>query len=143
MVCGDPAQGDVTYFSGFPVDQVSPISCPDNLAFDSVGNLWISTDGAPSGIGRADGLFKVTLDGAERGKVEQFLALPRESETCGPIIHDEERTVFVSVQHPGEEGTFDAPNSYFPDYVPAGTTPAPGQVRAPRPAVVQVFRTDA
>ncbi|RAX47214.1 phosphatase [Arthrobacter sp. AQ5-06] len=143
MVCGDPAQGDVTYFSGFPVDQVSPISCPDNLAFDSVGNLWISTDGAPSGIGRADGLFKVTLDGAGRGKVEQFLAVPRDAETCGPIIHDDERTVFVSVQHPGEDGTFDAPNSYFPDYVPAGTTPAPGQARAPRPSVVQVFRTDA
>ncbi|HJW00872.1 MAG TPA: PhoX family phosphatase [Arthrobacter sp.] len=140
MVCGDPAQGDVTYFSGFPVDQVSPISCPDNLAFDSVGNLWISTDGAPSGIGRADGLFKVTLDGAERGKVEQFLAVPRDAETCGPIVHDEERTVFVSVQHPGEDGTFDAPNSYFPDYVAAGTTPAPGQARAPRPSVVQVFR---
>ncbi|MEV7135644.1 PhoX family phosphatase [Arthrobacter sp. NPDC093128] len=140
MVCGDPAQGDVTYFSGFPVDQVSPISCPDNLAFDSVGNLWISTDGAPAGIGRADGLFKVTLDGADRGKVEQFLAVPRDAETCGPIVHDDERTVFVSVQHPGEEGTFDAPNSYFPDYVPAGTTPARGQARAPRPSVVQVFR---
>ncbi|MDQ0922425.1 secreted PhoX family phosphatase [Pseudarthrobacter sp. W1I19] len=139
MVCGDPAQGDITYFSGFPVDKVSPISCPDNLAFDSVGNLWISTDGAPSGIGRADGLFKVTLDGAERGKVEQFLAVPRDAETCGPIVHDDERSVFVSVQHPGEEGTFEAPNSYFPDYVPAGTTPAAGQVRAPRPAVVQVF----
>lgn len=140
MVCGDPAQGDVTYFSGFPVDQVSPISCPDNLAFDSVGNLWISTDGAPSGIGRADGLFKVTLEGAERGKVEQFLAVPRDAETCGPIIHDEERTVFVAVQHPGEDGTFDAQVSFFPDYVPAGTTPAPGQARAPRPSVVQVFR---
>ncbi|MDQ0078963.1 PhoX family protein [Arthrobacter oryzae] len=140
MVCGDPAQGDVTYFSGFPVNKVSPISCPDNLAFDSVGNLWISTDGAPSGIGKADGLFKVTLDGAERGKVEQFLAVPRDAETCGPIIHDDERTVFVAVQHPGEEGTFDAPNSYFPDYVPAGTTPARGQARAPRPSVVQVFR---
>lgn len=143
MVCGDPAQGDVTYFSGFPVDKVSPISCPDNLAFDSVGNLWISTDGAPSGIGRADGLFKVTLDGAERGKVEQFLAVPRDAETCGPIIHDAERTVFVSVQHPGEDGTFDAQVSFFPDYVPAGTTPALGQARAPRPSVVQVFRTDA
>lgn len=140
MVCGDPAQGDVTYFSGFPADQVSPISCPDNLAFDSVGNLWISTDGAPAGIGRADGLFKVTLDGADRGKVEQFLAVPRDAETCGPIVHDDERTVFVSVQHPGEEGTFDAPNSYFPDYVPAGTTPAAGKARAPRPSVVQVFR---
>ncbi|SLK00462.1 PhoX family protein [Arthrobacter sp. P2b] len=143
MVCGDPAQGDVTYFSGFPVDKVSPISCPDNLAFDSVGNLWISTDGAPSGIGRADALFKVTLDGAERGKVEQFLAVPRDAETCGPIIHDEERTVFVAVQHPGEDGTFEKQVSFFPDYLPAGTTPAPGQARAPRPSVIQVFRTDA
>ncbi|MEC5179281.1 PhoX family protein [Arthrobacter sp. CG_A4] len=142
MVCGDPAQGDVTYFSGFPVDKVSPISCPDNLAFDSVGNLWISTDGAPSGIGKADGLFKVTLDGAERGRVEQFLAVPRDGETCGPIIHDEERTVFVSVQHPGEDGTFDAQLSFFPDYVGAGTTPKRGQARAPRPSVVQVYRAD-
>lgn len=142
MVCGDPSTGDVTYFSGFPVDQVSPISCPDNLAFDSVGNLWISTDGAPSGIGKADGLFKVTLDGAERGRVEQFLAVPREAETCGPIIHDEERTVFVAVQHPGEDGTFADQHSFFPDYIPAGSTPARGQVRAPRPSVVQVFRTD-
>jgi secreted PhoX family phosphatase len=143
MVCGDPSTADATYFSGFPADQVSPISCPDNLAFDSVGNLWIATDGAPSGIGKADGLFKVTLDGAERGRVEQFLAVPRDGETCGPIIHDQERTVFVSVQHPGEDGTFDAPLSFFPDYVPAGTTPARGQARAPRPAVVQVFRKDA
>lgn len=143
MVCGDPAQGDVTYFSGFPVDKVSPISCPDNLAFDSVGNLWISTDGAPSGIGKADGLFKVTLDGAERGRVEQFLAVPRDGETCGPIIHDQERTVFVSVQHPGEDGSFDEQLSFFPDYVAEGSTPAPGQVRAPRPSVVQVFRTDS
>ena len=140
MVCGDPAKNSATYFAGFPASQVSPISCPDNVAFDSVGNLWISTDGAPSSIGYADGLFKVTLDGAERGRVEQFLAVPRDAETCGPVIHDDERTVFVSVQHPGEEGSFDAPNSYFPDYVAAGTTPAPGQVRAPRPSVVQVFR---
>ncbi|MEO5994879.1 MAG: PhoX family phosphatase [Arthrobacter sp.] len=140
LVCGDPAQNKSAYFSGFPADQVSPISCPDNLAFDSVGNLWISTDGAPSTTGQADGLFKVTLDGAERGRVEQFLAVPRDAETCGPIVHDEERTVFVAVQHPGEDGSFEAQNSFFPDYVAAGTSPKPGQVRAPRPSVVQVFR---
>jgi len=142
MVCGDPAKNSAAYFAGFPASQVSPISCPDNVAFDSVGNLWISTDGAPSSIGYADGLFKVTLDGADRGKVEQFLAVPRDAETCGPVIHDDERTVFVAVQHPGEEGTFAEQHSYFPDYVPAGATPKPGQVRAPRPSVVQVFRTD-
>ncbi|WP_332760845.1 PhoX family protein [Pseudarthrobacter sp.] len=143
MVCGDPATDKFTYFSGFPVDKVSPISCPDNLAFDSVGNLWISTDGAPAGIGKADGLFKVTLEGAERGKVEQFLAVPKEGETCGPIIHDDERTVFVAVQHPGEDGSFEKQSSFFPDYVKEGATPARGEARAPRPSVIQVFRTDA
>lgn len=141
LVAGDPAKNPSAYFSGFPVDKVSPISCPDNLAFDSVGNLWISTDGAPSSIGYADGLFKVTLDGKERGRVEQFLAVPRDAETCGPIVHDEERSVFVAVQHPGEDGSFAAQNSFFPDYVQAGSTPKPGQARIPRPSIVQVYRS--
>ncbi|WP_077490512.1 PhoX family protein [Sinomonas mesophila] len=139
LVAGDPAQFGNTYFAGYPVDQVSPISCPDNLAFDSVGNLWISTDGAPGKIGYNDGLFKVTLEGPERGKVEQFLSVPRDAETCGPIVRDAERHVFVSVQHPGEEGTYAAPNSYFPDYLPAGTAARPGQFAGPRPSVVQIL----
>ncbi|WP_104053006.1 MULTISPECIES: PhoX family phosphatase [unclassified Arthrobacter] len=143
MLCGDPAQGDATYFSGYPQELVSPISCPDNLAFDSAGNLWISTDGAPSGIGYNDGLFKVALTGRERGKVEQFLSVPRDGETCGPVIHDEESMVFVAVQHPGEDGSYGAHTSFFPDYVPDGAVPAAGEVRAPRPAVVQVYREDA
>ncbi len=137
LVCGDPAQNASTYFAGFPVDKVSPISCPDNVAFDSRGNLWISTDGAPSTIGYNDGLFKVTLDGPERGKVEQFLAVPRDAETCGPVIHDEQGMIFVAVQHPGEEGSWEAPNSLFPDYAPVGTL-ADGKWGGPRPSVVQV-----
>jgi len=44
------------------------------------------------------------------------------------------------VQHPGEEGSFADQHSFFPDYVAAGTAPKRGQVRAPRPSVVQVFR---
>ncbi|MFC7374811.1 alkaline phosphatase PhoX [Brachybacterium sp. GCM10030267] len=129
MVCGDPEQGDQTYFSGFPQDKVSPISCPDNLAFDSVGNLWISTDGAPSGIGYNDGLFRVTLDGDSRGRVEQFLSVPIDAETCGPIIRDQDQTAFVSVQHPGEDGEWGDQRSYFPDFDGVG----------PKPAVIQVL----
>ncbi|MBO0979596.1 PhoX family phosphatase [Microbacterium sp. SD291] len=137
LLCGDPATFENAYFAGFPKELVSPISCPDNVAFDSEGNLWISTDGAPSTIGLADGLFKVPLTGSERGHVQQFLAVPRDAETCGPVIHDKEGLVFVAVQHPGEDGTFEAPNSLFPDY---GST-APGDVpNAPRPAVVQAYR---
>ncbi len=140
LVCGDPAKNPTAYFSGYPAEKVSPISCPDNLAFDSAGNLWISTDGQPGTIGYCDGLFKVGLEGAERGRVEQFLAVPRDAETCGPIIHDGERTVFVAVQHPGEDGSWAAQVSRFPDYVPVGSNPAAGQGALPRPSVVQVYR---
>ena len=102
LLAGDPETSETAYFSGFPVEKVSPISCPDNLAFDSRGTLWISTDGQPGKIGYADALHKVTLEGPERGRVEQFLAVPADAETCGPVIHDRDDSVFVAVQHPGE-----------------------------------------
>jgi secreted PhoX family phosphatase len=139
LVCGDPAAAG-TYFAGFPHELVAPISCPDNIAFDSRGDLWIATDGAPSTLGHNDGLFHMPLSGADRGYLRQFLAVPREAETCGPVIRDAEGTVLVAVQHPGEEGTFAAPHSYFPDYVAQGADPGPGQWRGPRPSVVQVWR---
>ncbi len=56
------------------------------------------------------------------------------------MIHDRDGSVFVAVQHPGEDGTWDAPQSRFPDYVAPGATPRPGQFAGPRPSVVQVTR---
>ncbi|MDI3331218.1 MAG: PhoX family phosphatase [Micrococcus sp.] len=142
LLAGDPAKSESAYFSGYPKDKVSPISCPDNLAFDSEGNLWISTDGAPGKIGYGDALHKVTLEGRDRGRVEQFLSVPVDAETCGPVIHDQDNSVFVNVQHPGEDGDWGKHTSYFPDFLPAG---GPVQVRdkvaVPRPSVVQVFST--
>jgi secreted PhoX family phosphatase len=54
IVCGDPADPS-TFFAGYDKTKVSPISCPDNAAFDSAGNLWIATDG--NALGGNDGLF--------------------------------------------------------------------------------------
>ncbi|WP_104432298.1 alkaline phosphatase PhoX [Kineococcus xinjiangensis] len=128
LVCGDPADQS-TYFGGFDKNQVSPISCPDNVAFDSTGNLWISTDG--NALGHNDGLYEVVVDGPDRGRVRQFLSVPVGAETCGPVITDDSR-VFVAVQHPGEVdgASIEAPASLFPY---DGT-------RRPRPAVAQVWR---
>jgi hypothetical protein len=113
LVCGDPAAPE-TYFAGYPKQLVSPISCPDNVAFDAAGNLWISTDG--NVLGSNDGLFRVPVDGPERGKVSQFLTVPVGAETCGPFIADDQRSVFVAVQHPGEVdgATFENPASTWP-----------------------------
>ncbi|WP_129789322.1 PhoX family protein [Promicromonospora panici] len=141
LVAGDPAV-EGTYFSGYPKERVSPISCPDNLAFDAEGNLWISTDGQPSSsaIAKCDGLFKVPVTGRERGHVQQFLSVPAGAETCGPLIDSRDGMVYVNVQHPGEDGTYAAPQSYFPDYVAEGAPVEAGDFRGPRPTVVQVYR---
>ncbi|GAA4436428.1 PhoX family phosphatase [Actinokineospora soli] len=126
LVCGDPNSAD-TYFGGYDKSQVSPISCPDNLAFDEYGNLWISTDG--NALGSNDGLFATTTSGPERGHLKQFLTVPIGAETCGPVITDD--FVLVSVQHPGELDTADAnrPASHWPD----------GGDAQPRPSVAVVW----
>ncbi|MCV7282280.1 PhoX family phosphatase [Mycolicibacterium flavescens] len=128
LVCGDPAAAD-TYFAGFDKTKVSPISCPDNLAFDSHGNLWISTDG--NALDSNDGLFAVALDGPNRGETKQFLTVPVGAETCGPVVTDD--LVTVCVQHPGEhdDHTIDNPLSHWPD----------GGDGTARPSVVAVWKT--
>ncbi|WP_067833529.1 PhoX family protein, partial [Actinomadura kijaniata] len=126
LVAGDP-KDPATYFAGYDKSKVSPISCPDNLTFDSDGNLWISTDG--NALGSNDGLFAMPVQGRERGHVRQFLTVPYGAETCGPLITKDQKTVFVAVQHPGEitGASPDKPASRWPD----------GD--QPRPSVVSVW----
>lgn len=127
LVCGDPLAAD-TYYGGFDKSKVSPISCPDNLAFDSYGNLWISTDG--NALDSNDGLFAVALEGPNRGEVKQFLTVPLGAETCGPVVTDD--LVTVCVQHPGEndENSIDDPQSRWPE----------GGNGTARPSVVAVWK---
>ncbi|HEU4424836.1 MAG TPA: PhoX family phosphatase [Pilimelia sp.] len=117
IVCGDPTDpaGEKTYFAGYDKTKVSPISCPDNVAFDRTGNLWIATDG--NALGSNDGLFATAIEGPERGHLKQFLTVPVGAETCGPCITGDDRSVFVAVQHPGEitGATLENPASTWPD----------------------------
>lgn len=116
IVCGDPNDPS-TYFSGYDKSKVSPISCPDNVAFDKSGNLWISTDGNPGVLGANDGLFAVPVQGEHVGHLKRFLSVPVGAETCGPFITPDDRSVFIAVQHPGEvdDATLDNPASTWPD----------------------------
>ena len=143
-MAGDPERPE-TYFAGYDKSQVSALSCPDNLEFDPAGNLWISTDGnvlstrnqqAGTFAGTNDGLFAVPTDGPERGDLKAFLTVPLGAECSGPLITEDARSVFVSVQHPGEtEGsTRDTPTSTWPDRLPVRPFP--------RPSVAVVYRHD-
>lgn len=130
MLCGDP-NDESTYFAGFPKDQVSAISSPDNITFDMDGNLWISTDGQPRTLEINDGLFAVPVDGPERGNLRQFFSAVTGAEVSGPIFTPDNTSLFLAIQHPGEGGTFEAPLTLWPDG--AG---------APRPSLVVIQAED-
>jgi hypothetical protein len=144
LLAGNP-EDPGTYFAGYDKSQVSAISCPDNLEFDPAGNLWIATDGnvlstrnqeAGTVGGTNDGLFAVPTAGPERGHLKAFLTVPIGAECSGPMIPGDGRSVFVSVQHPGETtgSTRETPSSTWPDRLP--------QRPFPRPSVAVAYRTD-
>ena len=123
---GDPAQGS-TWYAGLDTDDfpISPISSPDNLTFDNAGNIWISTDGNELGIN--DGLYAAPTAGDARGQTQQFFSAVPGSEVSGPIFTPDNSSLFLSVQHPGEGGTYEQPLSTWP-----------GTETPPRPTVVLI-----
>ena len=131
ILAGDP-EDESTYYAGFPKEMVSGFACPDNLAFDLQGNLWISTDGQPGTLEVNDGLFVVPTEGPERGYVKQFFAAVTGAEVTGPMFTPDNTALFVAIQHPGEGGTFEEQLTNFPD----------GGTSAPRPTVVVITKDD-
>ncbi|MGO1165358.1 MAG: PhoX family protein [Janibacter sp.] len=128
LICGDPSDPE-TYFNGYDPSEVSPISCPDNVAFDGDGNLWISTDG--NALGHCDGMYLMPLEGEHKGHLQQFLSVPAFSECCGPLVEWDDRVVFAAVQHPGEDDGATTKNVL-------STFPYRSNTQ-PRPAVIMVW----
>ncbi len=111
------------------------LSCPDNCAFDSKGRIWIATDGAPGAAGVADGLYAADTSGRGRALTRLFYQAPTGAEVCGPLFTPDDRTVFLAIQHPGEDSgsSFDRPSTRWPDF--AEGVP-------PRPAVIAIVKRD-
>ncbi|KPC74656.1 hypothetical protein ADL26_09445 [Thermoactinomyces vulgaris] len=133
---GDDAAAKRFVFEVFAVGgRQSGFSCPDNLLFDKQGNLWVCTDISSGKMNKNNtyesfknnGLFFIATQGRQAGEAFQFASGPREAEMTGPDFTPDQRTLFIAVQHPGEE-TKDPknPTSHWPY----------GDI--PRPAVVAI-----
>jgi secreted PhoX family phosphatase len=111
------------------------LSCPDNCAFDSKGRIWIATDGAPAAAKIADGLYAADTEGEGRALTRRFYAAPQGAEVCGPLMGPGDRTVFLAIQHPGEEpgSTFETPATRWPDFEDG---------MPPRPSVIAIVKKD-
>ena len=129
---------------------------PDNLALDQQGNLWIVTDRS---MKSAAGMFSATTaaGGAAGWGSLCFAIGPMECALTGVCLDQEESSLFLAVQHPGEvhgarvsggiefqsHQLVDREGSSFQQLrqVPLGSNwPAQAPGRPPRPGVVAIHR---
>jgi secreted PhoX family phosphatase len=114
----------------------SGLACPDNLMFDRKGNLWVACDISTRSVGKGahqrfgnNGMFVVPTTGPSAVDAFQFASGPVGCELTGPWFTEDEKTLFLSVQHPGEESeSLDRLRSHWPG----------GGDTLPRPAVVGI-----
>ena len=133
---------------------------PDNLALDQRGNLWIVTDrsmkSAAGDVFGNNSCWWVPRDG---GSALCFATGPTECELTGVCLDQEETSIFLAVQHPGEVNGARSPGDFeFQSHrlvdregetfdqlrqVPLGSNwPAQAPGRPPRPGVVAIHRAN-
>lgn len=119
---------------------------PDGLWFDRDGRLWIQTDQAGDAKGdwaTIGGNMMLCADVAS-GETRRFLTAPPHAEVTGVTTTPDGCTMFVGIQHPGEDWTSGyTQNSTWPDNGANGPTTASarGPVK-PRSAVVVITKDD-
>ena len=135
LLAGDPRDEDAgaKYHPG--VSRDGWLANPDNFGFDAKGRMWIGSDQGPDQPKNriADGVYATDTTGPGRALTKCFFTAPAGAELCSPTFTPDNRTLFVSVQHPAEGSGFAAPLTRWPDFKEG----AP-----PRPAVVAITRKD-
>ncbi|WP_096028630.1 PhoX family protein [Campylobacter lanienae] len=103
---------------------------PDGLKFDKFGRLWIQTDGKYSNKGDYEGMGNNQMLCANpiTGEVRRFLTGPVACEITGIAFNEDYTTMFVGIQHPGEN----LANSHYPN----------GGNSTPRSTIVQIRKKD-
>lgn len=103
---------------------------PDGMGFDEAGRLWILTDGDVSNIGDFAGMGNNQMLCADpnTGEIRRFMVGPVGCEVTGISFAPDQKTLFVGIQHPGENG-----GSTFPEHLPGGK---------PRSSVMAISRED-
>ena len=131
-------------------------SSPDNLVFDQGDNVWVVTDISSGSLNKPsvphyqyhgnNALFMVPRSGPNAGVAFRFANMPIEAEGTGPYFTPDEQTLFLAVQHPGEEsGEGGSPSIYgdvstYTSYWPQGNKTIEQNPSTPLPSVVAIYR---
>lgn len=119
---------------------------PDGLWFDKDGRLWIQTDQPGNALGdwvNIGGNAMMCADPAT-GETKRFLTSPIKCEVTGVITTPDGKSMFVGIQHPGEDWKINpTDNSSWPDNGANGPTTRSGAtVSRPRSAVIVITKND-
>ena len=129
-------------------DGSADFGAPDGLWFDPFGRLWVQTDQVGDGSGdfiNIGGNMMVCAD-PNTGEARRFLTAPNKCEVTGITMTPDGKTLFVGVQHPGEDALAANPEQF--SRWPAsqfgveadGVTPLPAG--RPRSSVVVITKDD-
>lgn len=117
--------------------------CPDGLAFDAQGVLWIQTDAHATQMYKGElariGNNQMLACNPLTGETKRFLTGPTNCEVTGIAFTPDGTTMFINIQHPGEtpsdrsDPAEPAKYSNWPDFQPGGR---------PRSSTVAIRKND-
>ncbi|PKG37396.1 PhoX family protein [Psychromonas sp. Urea-02u-13] len=115
LIAGNPSvhQGNL-YAGSDNINKDNMFNSPDGIGFDKAGRLWIQTDGNYSNKGdfSGQGNNQMLCGDPKTGEVRRFLTGPIGCEITGLTFSDDQKTMFVGVQHPS--GHFPAGGNHKP-----------------------------
>lgn len=113
VLAGNPeVHNDSLYAGSANVSADNMFNSPDGIGFDQGGRLWIQTDGNYSNQGdfAGQGNNQMLCADPASGEIRRFLTGPIACEVTGLAFTPDQKTLFVGIQHPGEE----LAGSHFP-----------------------------
>ncbi len=140
VLAGDPANERAEAKGNIKGDIYA---CPDGIAFDKQGVLWIQTDAHATQMYKGElariGNNQMLACDPATGETRRFLTGPTNCEVTGVGLTPDNTTMFISIQHPGETPSDRSdpanPSQYsnWPNYAPNGR---------PRSALVAIRKND-
>ncbi|MFT5881438.1 MAG: secreted PhoX family phosphatase [Moritella sp.] len=103
LIAGNPTvHKDNLYAGSANINKDNMFNSPDGIGFDKAGRLWIQTDGNFSNQGDfvGQGNNQMLCGDPETGEIRRFLTGPIGCEITGLTFSQDQKTMFVGVQHP-------------------------------------------
>jgi secreted PhoX family phosphatase len=128
VMAGNPTVAEGAQAGSANINAGNLFNSPDGMVIDNTGLIWIQTDGDDSNEGDFAGMGNNQMLAGDpvTGRIERFLTGPNGCEVTGLCWSTDRRTMFIGIQHPGDNG------GNWPD----------GEGSLPRSAVVAVTRDD-